>query len=120
DQATCDAAEICVSDCSSGTCVCTSCNNSTCDAAIKERIRVASSGTTYGLTVDFKQRVWFGGTRIIRYDPSQPAASRLTMVSTLASGGTMPFIHGIAADAEGWIWGADVGNGIVRLEGDNP
>lgn len=84
----------------------------TADMAVKQRIPIAH--TPYGITVDFKQRVWVGGTNTLRYDPSQPAGSRITTVSDV------PFIHGITADDKGFIWGAGMGNGIVRYDAENP
>jgi hypothetical protein len=66
---------------------------------------------TYGITVDFMQRVWLGGgSGLKRYDPSAPEATRLT-------GASHGFTHGVAADAKGWIWGAD-GSGAVRMNAD--
>ena len=110
DQATCDTAAICTRDCTSGNCLCDPACPVDCDDAVKERILLPQ--TVYGVTVDFKQRVWLGGDVIHRYDPSLPPAQRYASV-----GGT-GFIHGIAADASGWVWGAAGGNGVIRVDGD--
>lgn len=82
------------------------------DDAIKQRIPITH--TPYGITVDFKQRVWVGGQSTLRYDPAQAVGSRIVSVSDV------PFIHGIAADDKGFIWGAGMGNGIVRYDAENP
>lgn len=81
----------------------------TCDNEIKQRINISDG--TYGITVDFKQRVWLGGgTGMKRYDPSAPEDSRLT-------GTSHGFTHGVTADAKGFIWGA-VGAEVMRMDGD--
>ncbi|MEZ4461174.1 MAG: hypothetical protein R3E66_15925 [bacterium] len=82
------------------------------DMCVKQRIPV--DYTTYGITVDFKQRVWMGGNRVLRYDHTAPAGQRKTYVDQLA------FIHGIAADDKGWVWGAGYGSGVYRINADNP
>jgi hypothetical protein len=111
DQASCDAAVICTSSCDvSGNCVCTQCPGS-CDDAVKERISLPSS--VYGITVDYKQRVWLGGTGIKRYNPLAPATARYAEVPVSV------FVHGITADAAGWVWGADGGASVVRVHGDD-
>lgn len=82
---------------------------STCDTAVKQRVLIPDG--TYGITVDFKQRVWLGGgSGMKRYDPAAPEATRLT-------GTAHGFTHGVAADANGWIWGAADAN-VVRMNGD--
>ena len=82
----------------------------TCDDAVKQAIDMPDG--TYGITVDFKQRVWLGGGKgIKRYDPHVPAAQRYTA-------SVNGFSHGIAADANGWIWGARNPD-VVRLNGDS-
>jgi len=111
DQASCDAAEICERDCSSGVCSCTSCSTD-CDDAIKERIQLPQS--VYGITVDFKQRVWTGGYGVQRYDPQAPIGQRYA-----STGANTAYIHGIAADAEGWVWGAATSSGVLRVDGDS-
>jgi len=85
-----------------------------CDDAIKQAISVPV--TPYGITVDFNQRVWIGGDNIVRYDPMAAAGSRLRVVSLPFGGGIA--VHGIAADAAGFVWGAAQGNGIVRVDAD--
>lgn len=80
------------------------------DACVKQIVSVGSS--TYGITVDFNQRVWLGGTPIKRYDPMAAAGSRVQTASTPG------FVHGIAADAEGWVWGAAQRSGVVRVNAE--
>ena len=110
DQASCDAAEICVTDCdAAGACTCTSCTSGPCENAIKERINLPDA--VYGITVDYKQRVWLGGNGVKRYDPKAPAASRYTK-------STDDFFHGIAADAKGFVWAANGSNQVRRVNGD--
>jgi hypothetical protein len=108
DQPSCDAAEICQLDCSGGPCNCSPGCAVGCDNAIKLRIFLPSQA--YGITVDFKQRVWTGGNVVQRYDPKAPLAQRYSNINT-------GFVHGIAADANGWVWGAGGGQ-IVRIHGD--
>ncbi|RAL23641.1 hypothetical protein DL240_05635 [Lujinxingia litoralis] len=93
----------------------TSCNQDACgndgDDCVKQRINAPKSG--YGITVDFKQRVWLGGN-VMRYDPAQPQGQRWFAVEGL------PFVHGISADEQGYIYGASLGQGIARMDADNP
>jgi sugar lactone lactonase YvrE len=95
-----------------------SCSEAVCDgegagdACVKQRINV--DHTSYGITVDFKQRVWMGGSRVLRYDHKAAAGARQTYVDQLS------FVHGIAADDKGWIWGAGYGSGVYRINADNP
>jgi streptogramin lyase len=84
-----------------------------CDGAVKQVIPVPV--TPYGITVDFNQRVWIGGQNIVRYDPMAAAGSRVRVVSLPFGGGGIA-IHGIAADASGFVWGAGQANGIVRVD----
>ncbi len=107
----------CVDDASCAAAVCsTACEASgncpdTCDSAVRQAITMPDS--TYGITVDFKQRVWLGGgTGLKRYTPNAPAASRYK------HGGATGFSHGVTADANGWIWGANSTAGVVRMNGD--
>ena len=81
------------------------------DACVKQAIPTPSS--MYGITVDFMQRVWFGGSVITRYDPSAPLGARFTTVD-------WTFVHGIAADAVGWVWGAGGGSGVIRISAADP
>ena len=80
-----------------------------CDTAVKERVIAAHH--PYGITVDFNQRVWVGGDGIARYVRTAPTASRWTRI------GTSEWIHGIAADANGNVFGAS-GNSVSRLNAD--
>jgi len=105
DDASC-AAQVCATQCAaSGAC------SDQCDSAVMQAITMPEG--TYGITVDFKQRVWLGGgTGLKRYIPTAPAATRY------AHGGATGFSHGVAADANGWIWGANSSAGVVRMNGD--
>ena len=94
------------------TCLGTSCPD-TCDGAVKGDIVIPGSDA-YGITVDCKQRVWLGGT-ITRFDPNAPAASRLLVAQPDLLGGNL-YCAGIAADADGWIWGAS--QPIVRVDAE--
>ena len=91
DQAACDAAPVCEQTCTESDC------SDQCDEAVKGVIKGLPSG--YGITVDFKQRVWLSGwpdPTTIRYDPYAPVNQRLAFGPPTAGGG-------IAADAKGWI-----------------
>jgi len=109
DDASCNV-PVCSATCSETACP------DTCDGAVKSSITL-SPDSAYGITVDCKQRVWLGGNGgpIKRYDPSAPADQRLTIApdSAKTSG-----VHGIGADAKGWIWGAAPGRGVVRLDAE--
>jgi hypothetical protein len=107
DAASCNVAP-CVATCSPTACP------ATCDGAVKGDITLAPS-SAYGITVDCKQRVWLGGYggSIARYDHSAMANQRLTIAPAGTNG-----VHGIAADADGWVWGAARGRGVVRLDAD--
>ncbi len=84
------------------------------DDCVKQRI--PAPGETYGITVDFMQRVWIagygGGDRIMRYDPSAAAGARFQSVTPGFE------MSGIAADGVGWIWAAGHGHGVVRVNAD--
>ena len=93
------------------------------DDCVKQVIEQPARG--YGITVDFNQRVWIGGGSypggggVARYDPSQPLGSRWTVV------GIPMFVHGIAADAMGFVWGAgwdggDSASSVWRIDADDP
>ncbi|RLB46114.1 MAG: hypothetical protein DRI90_27690, partial [Deltaproteobacteria bacterium] len=110
DQASCDAAPVCVRNCATGNCACEPGCPTSCDDAVKERILVPNA--VYGITVDFKQRVWIGGGTVHRYDSQLPENQRYAAVANTG------FIHGIAADADGSIWGAGGSNGVIRVDGD--
>ena len=93
-----------------------------CDGAVKQRITVPS-GRTYGITVDFKQRVWVGGPDLQRYDFSAAVGNRWAYATAnfRASRADWLRISGVSADANGFIWGAGHNaGGIVRAEADNP
>jgi hypothetical protein len=104
DGASCDALAVCQSSCDpSGACT------AQCDGEGKEAVSLPDS--TYGITVDFKQRVWLGGgSGLKRYDPHAPAATRYAASQN-------GFSHGVTADANGFIWGA-AHPSVVRLNGD--
>jgi len=83
------------------------------DDCVLQAIEIADG--MYGITVDARQRVWMGGgTTPKRYDPMAPVGSRLR--TSLAS----LFVHGIAADALGNIWGAAQEQGLVRIDAEDP
>lgn len=111
DQATCDSFPVCTRTCVGSSCTCDPGCPTSCDQAAKERIVIPPS--LYGITVDFKQRVWVAGDVIRRYNPLAPDSDRLHVVNVGA------FTHGIAADADGWVWAAARGNGVIRLDGDS-
>jgi hypothetical protein len=69
----------------------------------------------YGIAVDPEQRVWLGGDRVVRYDPSAPAGARVTF----GPSGTT-FVNGIAADERGNIWGAAMDQGLLRIDAEDP
>jgi sugar lactone lactonase YvrE len=77
--------------------------------------------TTYGITVDKNQRVWFGddqadaggsGGGIVQYDPSKPVGQRWTRIAVPNA------THGIAADSLGFVYAAS-NAGIYVVDGDN-
>ena len=104
DDASCNALAVCSSSCDpSGACT------ASCDAEGKEAVSLPDS--TYGITVDFKQRVWLGGGNgLKRYDPHAAAGQRYAASQN-------GFSHGVAADANGFVWGARDPE-VVRLNGD--
>lgn len=110
DQASCEAAPTCTQNCSKNSC------SDKCDNAVKAVLHGVQG---YGITVDYKQRVWLSSswgdtndyeTGTARYDPNAPANNRLAMGP--ASGG-----GGIAADADGWIWACGGYGGGMGFEG---
>ncbi len=104
DDASCNALDVCQSSCGAGG-DCTA----ACDAAGKEAVSLPDG--TYGITVDFKQRVWLGGGEgLKRYDPHAAPGQRYAASQN-------GFSHGVAADANGFIWGARHPE-VVRLNGD--
>jgi hypothetical protein len=107
DDASCDV-EPCRVTCSTSACP------DSCDDAIKADITL-DPGDSYGITVDCEQRVWLGGM-IKRYDPLAPANERLALANPDPQSAMVLSAAGIAADANGWVWGA--GQSIVRLDAD--
>jgi hypothetical protein len=110
DAATCSVAP-CTSTCTPGACP------ATCDGAAIGRLDLGTpgDGNAYGITVDCKQRVWLAGYQhaIRRYDPSLPDAQRLAVTPD-----TSKLSHGIGADRSGWVWGAHMGVGLVRVNAE--
>jgi hypothetical protein len=86
------------------------CDDDRGDSCIMERIAQPVRG--YGITVDSSQRVWIGGS-VARYDPSLPRGERWAVADTDA------FVHGIAADARGWVWGAAY-ESVIRIDAEDP
>jgi sugar lactone lactonase YvrE len=98
-----------------------SCADPVCDATgdtcVKQIIPLPAGANPYGITVDVRQRVWtanHGSLNVTRYDPSAPAGSRWVAANVEQN------CHGIAADAEGWVWAACWDSGIRRILGDDP
>ncbi len=106
DTATCDV-EPCRTTCSTTQCP------DTCDGAIKGDITLEPQNT-YGITVDCKQRVWLGASPIKRYDPLAPVDQRLAVATGDAASA---YAAGIAADANGSVWGA--ATPVVRLDAED-
>ncbi|MBO6934707.1 MAG: hypothetical protein JJ863_07025 [Deltaproteobacteria bacterium] len=115
-----------LASCSDAICIASAGEGTECDTAVKARI--PAPHRAYGITVDFNQRVWLGGdephptltydARFSRYDPSAAGGSRWITVDVTPNGHV---INGIAADADGWVWGAGWSTaGIIRIEADNP
>ena len=104
DDASCAAVDLCESACdASGAC------GDECDAEGAQRLSLPDS--TYGITVDYRGRVWLGGGQgVKRYDPHAPSAKRYAIEK-------VGFAHGIAADAQGSVWAARDPE-VVRLDGD--
>jgi len=105
DSASCDALTVCQTSCDgSGACA------DTCDTAGKQAIQTPDS--MYGITVDFKQRVWMGGGSGLKsYAYKEPAGQRWR--GSKGEG----FSHGVAADAKGFVWGANHPN-VTRMNAD--
>lgn len=98
----------CVSD---ATCLEAVCDDAG-DGCVKQTISLPAKG--YGVTVDFMQRVWLGGDHIMRYDPTAPLGDRIVDIDVGA------MVHGIAADGDGWVWGAAMDAGVVRVDAVTP
>lgn len=88
------------------------------DACVKQTVPAPIGGLPYGITVDFNQRVWLGGNDIGRYDPAAAVGSRWQRTNLSYAGGIA--VHGIAADAAGWVWGASQTRGVVRVDAETP
>ncbi len=83
------------------------------DACVQQAIPVVDG--MYGITVDARQRVWLGGgSTPRRYDPMAPVGARWRS----AAAGL--FVHGIAADGRGNVWGAGMETGLVRIDAEDP
>ena len=116
------------------------------DACIKQRVsRTDGGGAFYGITVDYKQRVWVGGQQAARYDPSEPWADRWVPArvngQTMAGAGigaTKKFAYlsgiiqidledptqgavlggnayGIAIDLDGKVWGVPQSDNVTVI-----
>jgi hypothetical protein len=85
-----------------------------CDADHCTTEVIAVPASTYGITVDLRQRVWLGGNPVSRYDPSAPAGARWATSTSPA------FVHGIGADSRGNVWGAAMDGGIIRFDAEDP
>ncbi len=107
-QAGCEAAAWCTATCTKATCP------ASCDTAVKASYSGVPGG--YGITVDYKKRVWRSGYPAgpaMRYDPYGPAASRLAYSTVTTYGG------GIGADAAGWVWASHLSaNYVARINAD--
>ena len=95
DQASCDAAQVCDSGGDPKTCV---------------KQRITTPERTYGITVDFKQRIWLGGDVIARFDPT---------TRMFAQAAVPGFTHGITADANGNVFGSVLGVGVARVDSED-
>jgi hypothetical protein len=106
DQASCDAAPVCQQSCTATVCP------ATCDSAVKAVYSGVMGG--YGITVDYKKRVWRSGyptATTMRFDPYAPPNQRLAY-------GPASYGGGIAADGEGWVWGANINGSLTRIHAD--
>ncbi|RLB48671.1 MAG: hypothetical protein DRJ42_22685 [Deltaproteobacteria bacterium] len=99
-----------------------SCSAPYCDATgdtcVKQRIPMPGGENPYGITVDLEQRVWtanHGSSNVVRYDHYAAAGA-----SRWASANVGQNCHGIAADADGWVWAACWDSGIRRILGSDP
>ena len=85
------------------------------DSCVKQAI---PSVTTYGVTVDFQQRVWFGGWSgavVQRYDPTAAAGSRWTAATSVGN------CNGVAADGAGFIYVAcQSSSTLLRIDANDP
>ncbi len=108
-QAGCEKAAICTAKCSKYTCP------ATCDNAVKALYTNFPGG--YGITVDYKRRVWRSGYPAgpaVRYDPYGSPSARIAYSNVQTYGG------GIGADASGWVWASHLSkNQVARIHADN-
>jgi streptogramin lyase len=123
-DASCGTETVCATICTEADCP------DICDNAVLERIEPRDSSdmamSSYGITVDCNQRVWLGGAwagedqilGIKRYDPLADPADRLSLV-TMIAGAQDDGVHGIAADANGFVWGAGGLTGVWRIDSDS-
>ncbi|MDJ0762092.1 MAG: hypothetical protein QNJ97_03810 [Myxococcota bacterium] len=107
DHASCSGT-VCETSCTVANC------SAECDDAIKAVYNIKPVDT-YGITVDCKQRVWLGSTGgfIKRFDPFAPFNERFRHGDSNLNGN----VDGIAADAEGFIWGAHAGQ-VRRVDAE--
>ncbi len=92
------------------------------DDCIKQALRITNFHS-YGITIDQKQRLWFGGYNVTRYDPGAAPNARVTQLTTFPwtpPSGFDDVIHGIAVDDQGWVWGAGLNEGVLRIHADDP
>ncbi len=80
------------------------------DDCVKEVIEMPANG--YGITVDHQQRVWVGGD-FMRYDPAQPSGERWEHWDPGFA------IHGITADRDGYVYGAAMAEGVIRVDAED-
>ena len=103
----------CVDDASCAGAIC----DDSGDTCVKQRISYPAGVNPYGITVDYRGRVWsanHGSNSVARFDPSAPAGSRWTVQNIGMN------CHGIAADGMGYVYAACWDRGIARLLGDDP
>ncbi len=84
-----------------------------CDANSCESESIPAQHAPYGITVDFRQRVWAAGRGGIgRYDIEQGTWDLIPQRNGITR------THGIAADGEGWVWVAGGTPGMFRIDGE--
>ncbi|MGB0678587.1 MAG: hypothetical protein ACPGUV_02875 [Polyangiales bacterium] len=82
-----------------------------CAGAVKERIPLDKA--PYGITVDFKQRVWVGADeRLYRYERAAPAGARLHALHDIG------VVRGVAADARGFVYAARIDERVAQVVAD--
>ncbi len=111
-------------NCNVTTCVATNeADNVNGDGCVKQAVFMPNYGPSerpYGMTVDFQQRVWVGGRYVTRYDPDATGGRFLQFTPTWTLSGHGTAVDGITADAEGWVWGASIEEGVVRMDANDP